>query len=244
MGKERGCVDEQIECSFETELRDGDAIFFRALPNEMSDKVMKDEEHEDFFFDHFWGFTGEHLHSERGFDVSEAQFDDPTLEKQLGEFFHWIGDGIQQGGHQGNILSAETRLGDAEAQDSNWESFRQGMEFIQGHLSGALDGSEPAKESVIFSEPLPSAEINGANAGEAENRIHLPFFELGDGGIGGKSPISEDDVPCLEEVPKELEKHGIMKGVCAGQIMEHDACGQGKYGDDLNHGKATPWLLA
>lgn len=43
---------EEIQCSFEAQLPDCKVVFFSALPDEMSDEVMKDEEHEDFLFDH------------------------------------------------------------------------------------------------------------------------------------------------------------------------------------------------
>ena len=52
IGKEWGGIDQEIQGAFEAELPEVELVFFGALPDQMADEIVGDEEHEDFFFDH------------------------------------------------------------------------------------------------------------------------------------------------------------------------------------------------
>ena len=137
-------------------------IFFCALPNEVTDEIVEDKEHEDFLFDHDRRLATEHFHAQRGFDVSESQFDHPALEEQLSQSIGGISRWVQQGRDQGDALGAEATLGDAEAQDAHLQSVGQGVEFFEGHVFCALEGFEPEKEGIIFAKTFSLAKVDRA----------------------------------------------------------------------------------
>jgi len=111
-----------IDSPFEAQVFAGYVVGMRAFNHEGADKVVRDDEHPEFLFDHFRGFAAKDIHAHGRFYVAQEQFDLPASAVEFGEGLLGKGDRIGQGGDENEVLGSEAFDVNVNAQfEAMWE---------------------------------------------------------------------------------------------------------------------------
>jgi hypothetical protein len=79
---------EAVDCSGEAQAVQVAAVFFGGLPHQISDEVVGQQMHVDFFSDDVGGLATKDIHPQRDLDLAEAKLDHPAVAVQRDDLGH------------------------------------------------------------------------------------------------------------------------------------------------------------
>lgn len=138
-----------IESSFEADACEFDMMAVGSLLHECAHDIVGDHVHEQLPVDHVWGEAAKHVHGEGDFDFSEAQFDAPAPEVEIGKIHQREILGVEQSGNHGNAAGAEALLGDVEFDEAHGECCGNVIELFLGNVLRANRRFAPDLQSVV-----------------------------------------------------------------------------------------------
>ena len=101
-------MTECLAGSFETDSVEFALGGVRGLEHGGADKIVGDDVHGEFFFDHCRRPASEDIDAERNLDVSQVEFDPPSTAVQFGKGAGRKLSVIGEGGGEGDVLASKS----------------------------------------------------------------------------------------------------------------------------------------
>ena len=219
--EKRGPVAEGVEGAFEPEALEGFVVADGGRLHEVADDVVGDGVHEKFAGDHVGGEAAEDFHAEEGLEFAEVEFDAPALEVEFAEGLGGVEFGVEEGGCDEAVGSAEAFGGELDFYDADGEGLGCVGVFFFGDAFGELRGFGPGLEAVIGAE----------------------FLELGDGVVGAEASVGEEDIALIKKLPQAAEEGDFVEVEIAFGEVEEGAAGEGEEPDEAQEREAASGLL-
>ena len=241
--EKRGPVAEGVERAFEAEALEGFVVADGGRLHEVADDVVGDGVHEEFAGDHVGGEAAEDFHAEEGFEFAEVEFDAPALEVEFAEGLGGVELGVEEGGCDEAVGSAEAFGDELDFYDADGEGLGCFGVFFFGDAFGELCGFGPGLEAVVGAEFFPLAEVDLAGLVESDDAVDAEFLELGNGVVGAEASVGEEDVALIKKLPQAAEEGDFVEVEIAFGEVKEGAAGQREESDEAQEREAAAGLL-
>ena len=116
-------LPKRIDCSLETHACEITLMPGGGFLHECPNQVVGDDEHAQFFTDHFRGFAAEHLHAHRCFNMAKKQLKGPSAKIQFGQIITAVDLCIEYRGDQIVLVHSEALDFYTDTNDPQFECF-------------------------------------------------------------------------------------------------------------------------
>ena len=174
-----------------------------SLLHDAAKKVVGNEMHAQFAFDHLGGKATKHVHVEMDFDLAEVKFDVPAAEIEFGQVDRGYG-GVEQGGHEGDAARTKATIGDGVANNAHrrWSRAEEriGKEACRRDIGQGASGDDHIEFGTLGSWAPMATRI--FFFGKPHQGFHSASQQAGDGAEGTEPSVGHEE----SILPKTLQR--------------------------------------